>query len=627
MKKMIRPVASMVLIFCVSARVNGMQYHVAKGGKDANVGTAASPFLTIQKAADVAQPGDTVTVHEGVYRERVNPPRGGTSDSKRIIYQSAEGETVTIKGSEVITGWKKVKNDTWQVIVPNEFFGDFNPFTKLNHGEWYWTPRDGFDRHQASVYLDGHWLSESRDLDSVLLPAGKKPLWFSKADKKQTVIWAQFKGIDPNKELIEISARESVFYPSKPGMNYITVRGFAMRHAATPWSGAMSEQVGLVGTHWSKGWIIENNIISHSMNTGITLGRYSLAPYGIPTPTVSREGWEYSLSLAAEHGWSKETIGSHVVRNNHISHCEKNGLHGSLGGVFSVIENNTICYIGTEHWIAGEDLAALKLLASTDTLIRRNHIHDNIRGFWIDWMAQNVRISQNLFYRHETEEIYIEVNHGPYLVDNNIFMSPMSRHLSEGGAWVHNLFAGKLGTWPDPRSTPYFIPHTVKKVKYCQIRAGDDRFYNNMFVGNGGDPMLVTDDGKKVRTFSYGLRVYDQHYQLPQVGGNIYYNGAVPCSDETALIIDENPKCRVEEKGDEVYLHITLSPEQEKEATQLVTTKLLGKAQVPQQEFTNPDGTPLKIDTDYFGKTRDLKNPTPGPFEKPGSGKITLKIW
>ena len=57
-----------------------------------------------------------------------------------------------------------------------------------------------------------------------------------------------------------------------------------MRQAATPWSGAMSEQIGLIGTHWSKGWIIEENVISHSMNTGITLGRYELE---VPMPAIS----------------------------------------------------------------------------------------------------------------------------------------------------------------------------------------------------------------------------------------------------------------------------------------------------------------------------------------------------
>jgi hypothetical protein len=32
--------------------------------------------------------------------------------------------------------------------------------------------------------------------------------------------------------------------------------------------------LGLIGTHWSKGWIIENNVISHSICSGIALGKY-----------------------------------------------------------------------------------------------------------------------------------------------------------------------------------------------------------------------------------------------------------------------------------------------------------------------------------------------------------------
>jgi alpha-L-arabinofuranosidase len=38
------------------------------------------------------------------------------------------------------------------------------------------------------------------------------------------------------------------------------VRGFTMRHAATPWAPPTAEQIGLIGTHWSKGWIIEDNV-------------------------------------------------------------------------------------------------------------------------------------------------------------------------------------------------------------------------------------------------------------------------------------------------------------------------------------------------------------------------------
>ena len=59
----------------------------------------------------------------------------------------------------------------------------------------------------------------------------------------------------------------------------------------------------------------------------------------------------------------------------------------------------------------------------------------------------------------------------------------------------------------------------------------------------------------------------------------------------------------------------------------LVTTELLGKAKIPNLPYVNPDGTPLKIDSDYFGKQRDQGNPSAGPFEDPGKGKLNLKLW
>jgi alpha-N-arabinofuranosidase len=55
--------------------------------------------------------GDVITVHAGVYRERIAPPRGGASDRKRIVYQAAPGENVEIKGSEVARNWVKVQDD------------------------------------------------------------------------------------------------------------------------------------------------------------------------------------------------------------------------------------------------------------------------------------------------------------------------------------------------------------------------------------------------------------------------------------------------------------------------------------------------------------------------------------
>ena len=66
-------------------------YHVAKTGCDTNPGTQERPFFTIQRAADIAAAGDTVIVHEGVYREWVKPRRGGLNNDLCITYMAEIG--------------------------------------------------------------------------------------------------------------------------------------------------------------------------------------------------------------------------------------------------------------------------------------------------------------------------------------------------------------------------------------------------------------------------------------------------------------------------------------------------------------------------------------------------------
>ena len=51
----------------------GREYHVSVTGNDRNDGSMGRPFATIQRAADIAAPGDVVTVHGGEYREWVKP--------------------------------------------------------------------------------------------------------------------------------------------------------------------------------------------------------------------------------------------------------------------------------------------------------------------------------------------------------------------------------------------------------------------------------------------------------------------------------------------------------------------------------------------------------------------------
>lgn len=116
------------LLFAATASL-AREFHVATNGRDVAGGGAADPFLTINRAAAVAQPGDIVTVHAGTYREWVKPPRGGTGEEARIVYRAAPDETVVIKGSERITNWFGEASGVWKAEVPNTFFGGYNPFT------------------------------------------------------------------------------------------------------------------------------------------------------------------------------------------------------------------------------------------------------------------------------------------------------------------------------------------------------------------------------------------------------------------------------------------------------------------------------------------------------------------
>ena len=90
---------SLTLILLSTTLCSAREYHVSVKGDDNNDGSGLKPFKTIGAASLVAYPGDTITVHAGIYREWVNPVRGGESDMKRIVYRAAPGPRLPMPGS------------------------------------------------------------------------------------------------------------------------------------------------------------------------------------------------------------------------------------------------------------------------------------------------------------------------------------------------------------------------------------------------------------------------------------------------------------------------------------------------------------------------------------------------
>ena len=114
------------------------------------------------------------------------------------------------------------------------------------------------------------------------------------------------------------------------------------------------------------------------------------------------------------------------------------------------------------------------------------------------------------------------------------------------------------------------------------------------------------------------------------MGGNLYLNGALPHEqDENPMVLgQERLDAKLIRKEDGFYLEWASNPEWiDGQKRQLITTEMLGKAIVPDMKYEQADGSPLVIDTDYYGNARNKSNPAPGPFEGLEEGKQLIKIW
>lgn len=651
-----------------------MQYYVNAKAKRSGDGSCEHPFKTISEAALLAKPGDEVLVLPGIYREWVNPAHAGTEDA-RIVYRSVEPRGAIITGAERVNCWTQVNDKVWQVKIGNGLFGSYNPYTTKVFGDWYFAD----NAHTGEVYLNGVSMYEVYRKDDVFEPKFDQKswdvahtifTWYTEQEGDFTVIYANFQGANPNEENVEINVRRNCFYPSREGVGYITVQGFVICKAAPQWAPPTAYQEGMVGPHWSKGWIIEDCEICDSKCVGISLGKY-LQPNNENKWSQARvkhgtQTERDAICQAQIEGWTKERIGHHVIRRCDIHDCEQAGIVGHLGCVFSLIEDNHIHHINNKQQLKGAEIGGIKLHAAIDVIFRRNHIHHCTRGIWLDWQAQGTRVTQNLMHDNCPpratelpqelslgEDIFVEVSHGPTLIDNNVLLSMFSLKLAtQGVAVVHNLIAGPFTSVGEgtnnshtnqPRYTPYHVPHRTEVAGFMTFLHGDNRFYNNIFVQNHPDEgflkacaengwnrntVVGTEPFSNYPTYDEwqkqffisgdsGVKEDRNKYYTPlpvYTGGNVFCNGAKPAAKEQNFKeVAAKVELEVVEENGQYRLKTNLAEVLPDFDTSIISTQTLGEAFEPEQKFENPDGSELVLKQDYFDDARSVK-PLAGPF-------------
>lgn len=652
-----------------------MQIYVNAKARCDGDGSKERPFKRINDAAKIAMPGDEVLVLPGVYREYVNPIHSGTAEN-RIVYRSVEPLGAIISGAEEVKNWKHFCQDIWVTHIPNGVFNDYNPYNTPVYGDWYFAKDE---RHTGCVYLNDKAMYEALTLTEcdhapVYEPSWEhewtRYKWYAECERDETVIYANFQGKDPREEKVEINVRRECFMPSEEHVDFITLSGFYIEKAATTWAPPAAYQDGMVGPHWAYGWIIEDCEIVNSKCCGISLGKYYDAEndhYFTRKHVKSATQMERDAVCRGQyHGWLKEKVGSHIIRRCNIHDCQQTGIVGRMGCVFSTIEDNHIHHINNMMELGGAEISAIKLHAAIDVVIRRNHIHHSTMGIWLDWEAQGARVSQNLLHDNdvpegstkleggmESQDIFVEVGHGPTLIDNNIMLSRYGlRVATEGVAMVHNLILGAftmvgsgVDNWVDGREqrryTPYHIRHRTEVAGMMTILHGDNRFYNNIFVQ--GHP--ITNEEPKESPFyqQVGTHVWDEYptykewiakfdmeEEKPDMGklepahfshlpvwadGNVYLAGAKAWKKEKHNLVKDDADVQIEllEEDGQYRLSTNLYDYLDGFTTGIINSDVLGKAFEPEQRFEERDGSDIVFQSDYLGNHRGVST-IPGPF-------------
>lgn len=447
-------------------------------------------YTTINAAAHEAQPGDTVLVHAGVYRERVSPPRGGTEGSP-ITYQAAPGEAVCIRGSEVFQPVWKREGGFWsgslsQVrfgsaayggLCDERLYGGFNPFllrfnrarTARPHADLVETLKcqleqcerqvaeevaagadmlfskgqkrradllaelemrtgkePSFARTLGQVLVDGRPLTEVETRAEVETIPGT---WLVAPDAD--ALWLNVEA--PADRLVEISLRHAVLSPLVRGLGHIAVRGFTLEHAANhfpTWGKEGWPQAGLLSTRSGHHWTVEDNTIRFAKGLGMDCGS---------------EGGSSNIEFRGEEQYDRQHdrgstdtrgVGYHFIRNNTIcdnGHCGLAGIrHTGTRVVGNVIERNN-CDGWTSPWW---EFAGIKFHFFFDGEIRDNLIRDNeAHGIWIDNQWRGSRITGNVIVNNLWSGINVELGRGPVMIDHNVIA-----HTRQGdGIYGHDV--------------------------------------------------------------------------------------------------------------------------------------------------------------------------------------------
>lgn len=313
---------------------SGPVYHVSPNGDDKNDGSAISPLRTIQKAVEMVNPGETVLIHGGIYRdtgrsEFLRIDKSGTAETP-IIVRAAPGEEVIIDGADpnlAMPGgvtrqasdsglyWAPLADDPDYVYYEEHFLMPFDSLNNLKTGLYGGDTRTGL--------YGGWWYDGSANRLYVKIPTTYDQWSGPTIDPTDTHIYAVLTNygirIRGDHVVIEGLILQHLGTALRlDGADYAVVRENVMRRNGTGIFSSTSASA--PESSWSDFALIEGNDISCS-------------------PTFFYREWELGHDVIGTSGLSLSSGGNHVIRRNKVHDVENGIFAGSPWGGASVMGN------------------------------------------------------------------------------------------------------------------------------------------------------------------------------------------------------------------------------------------------------------------------------------------------
>jgi len=367
-------VLMMGLSFCAAA--DGKTWHVS-GEALAGI-EQQEQVRTIGQAVVLAEPGDTVIIHSGIYREAVVIEKSGLSDNP-ITFQAADGAGVIMTGADRISEWTEVKGDgrIYSTPWPHEFIAWTRQHTH---------PDDDYHLligRCEQVFVNGCALRQVLDRDKLA-----RGTFYVDLDGKCLYIWNyNNQDVSGGKATVEASVRDRILAVKG---DYVTVKGIRFRYAANR---AQHGAVEFSGNHLT----VEDCIFEYTNAGG--------AAFSGEDVTVRRCTFQHNgqLGFGAVRSHRLRMTGC-TVRNNNIKGFDRGWEAGG----------NKIC------------------LARGVVLENSTFVENRGNGIWFDIGNEDCTVRNCLIAFNEDAGIFYEISYGLHAHDNVIVGNGLA---GTAGAW------------------------------------------------------------------------------------------------------------------------------------------------------------------------------------------------